>query len=71
MMGRDRRNYVLLKSIYVDGLTVWTRASWMQWLSNLPEDNVKVAKEKYLLARGTKAEMLKLFDAYNNLMRED
>ena len=70
-MGRDRRNYVLLRSIYADNLTVWTRASWVRWLSNLPESNVAVAKDKYLIARGTKAEMLKLFDGYNNLMRED
>ena len=72
-MGRDRRNYVLLWSIYAADKhpVVWTRAQWMRWLSNLSESNVAVAKEKYLIARGTRAEMLKLFDAYNNLMRED
>lgn len=77
-MGREKRNFVLLRPYYegnpMRGTTIWPRTRWMEWRGRHAQqyaDQGIDVDAKFLLARGSKAKMKKLQEAWENLMKGD
>lgn len=77
-MGRDKRNFVLLRvhrnSEPTPTTTVWERERWIAWRNRVTEEygNKGVdLDERFLIARGGKRKMLALKQAWDNLVKED
>lgn len=77
-MGREKRNFVLLRPYHNDhpmlGTTIWPRTRWMEWRGRHSQEYAEKGinvDERFLLARGSKAKMKALQQAWENLVKGD